>query len=79
MPALRARQILGMDQGHLTTIGQPPKPAAHGIAILAEPSVNDRQDLGARTHRCARPIRDENRGQPADLLALTPGTEVRIE
>lgn len=42
LPALRARQILGMDQGHLATIGQPPKPTPHGIAILGKPSINDR-------------------------------------
>ena len=79
MPALRTRQILGMDQGHLATIGQPPKPMARGIAILSEPGVNDRQDLIAGTHWCARAIRDENRGEPTDARALTPNTEVLIE
>ena len=78
MSALGTRQILCMDQGHLTTIGQPPESLAQGIAVLGEPSVNDSQDLLAWTHWRARRIRDEDCHELAGYRAIAPNMEESI-
>ncbi len=61
LPALGALQILGQDQGDLTAVGEPPEPAAEGIAILYQALIDERQGPLAGAHRRSGGIGDEDR------------------
>ena len=68
--ALRTRQILSVDQRHLTAIGQSPKATAQRVAILGEAGVDLGQGLIKETHRRAGVVGDEDRQQSAHLAAF---------